>query len=112
MVALFHENKALNRFANIVPCEFGICYNLDGDEESYTPPDDENLIKLSLMESQKDCQRSYINASYIAVSTGLMVVLKTTNTCIVSLSGILGTKEVYSHSRLRTSFKECLIAHL
>eukprot|EP00731_Ephydatia_muelleri_P037068 Em0390g1a len=66
MVALFHENKALNRFANIVPCEFGICYNLDGDEESYTPPDDENLIKLSLMESQKDCQRSYINASYIA----------------------------------------------
>eukprot|EP00731_Ephydatia_muelleri_P019051 Em0011g1091a len=46
-VALSSENKSLNRFANIVP------YN-------------ENLIQLSPMEGQQDCQRSYINASYIA----------------------------------------------
>ncbi|KAL5486539.1 hypothetical protein EMCRGX_G019033 [Ephydatia muelleri] len=49
-VALSSENKSLNRFANIVPY-------------------DENLIQLSPMEGQQDCQRSYINASYIAVST-------------------------------------------
>eukprot|EP00731_Ephydatia_muelleri_P019055 Em0011g1095a len=47
MVALSSENKSLNRFANIVPY-------------------DENLIQLSPMEGQQDCQRSYINASYIA----------------------------------------------
>ncbi|KAL5486464.1 hypothetical protein EMCRGX_G018943 [Ephydatia muelleri] len=46
-VALSSENKSLNRFANIVPY-------------------DENLIQLSPMEGQQDCQRSYINASYIA----------------------------------------------
>eukprot|EP00731_Ephydatia_muelleri_P019044 Em0011g1084a len=46
-VALSSENKSLNRFANIVPY-------------------DENLIQLSPMEGQQDCQRSYINSSYIA----------------------------------------------
>ncbi|KAL5486467.1 hypothetical protein EMCRGX_G018950 [Ephydatia muelleri] len=46
-VALSSENKSLNRFANIVPY-------------------DENLIQLSPMEGQQDCQKSYINASYIA----------------------------------------------
>ncbi|KAL5486451.1 hypothetical protein EMCRGX_G018928 [Ephydatia muelleri] len=46
-VALSSENKSLNRFANIVPY-------------------DENLIQLSPIEGQQDCQRSYINASYIA----------------------------------------------
>ena len=40
-----------------------------GDEKSAPHPDDENLIQLSPMEGQQDCQRSYINASYIAVST-------------------------------------------
>eukprot|EP00731_Ephydatia_muelleri_P018888 Em0011g928a len=46
-VALSSENKSLNRFANIVPY-------------------DENLIQLSPIEGQQDCQKSYINASYIA----------------------------------------------
>ena len=41
-----------------------------GDEGSRTShPDDENLVQLSPIEGQQDYQRSYINASYIAVST-------------------------------------------
>ena len=40
---------------------------VDKSVETCFPSDDSSLIQLSPMEGQTDCQREYINASYIAV---------------------------------------------
>ena len=68
-VATDAVNKPLNRFNNITVCEYSyhVCMDNTHLALSLSTIDDDNRIVLQPIKGRPECQREYINASYINV---------------------------------------------